>query len=177
MIDSERTQNIIVVLTIMISLISLVGLASSSAYYSGSYQIIRDLEIDLVDVQVTNVDPANETVNPIVRAVFSVIAPQAASGKATITFLRCEIHVNGESFDYATFRRAIRFDEGVVTSGYNETFSVGSTIAQMADKQILYNASLEDSWTFSITLFVFYHMFEARGEDVRVLIFTHQGID
>jgi hypothetical protein len=177
MIENERTQNILVVITIIVSLVSVVGLMSSSSYYGGSYMIIQNLEIDLDDVYVSNVVPTNTSINPSVSVAFSVEAPEAAAGKATITYMRAQIFLNGESFQYAEFRRAIGYEDGVVTSGYNKTFSVGSTITQMQDKEILYNASLEDNWTFSITLTMWYHMFEARGEDIRVLVFAHQGID
>ena len=103
MIDSERTQNLLVLFTIIVSLISVFGLVSSSSYYSGSYQIIRELTIDLENVYVSNVDPGNETINPSLSMHFNILSPQTGSGKATITFLRAQVFLNGKSFQYAEF--------------------------------------------------------------------------
>ncbi|MHA1960846.1 MAG: hypothetical protein ACW99U_11470 [Candidatus Thorarchaeota archaeon] len=172
MISKDRPQNFIVVLTIIAAVFSGFSLVSTATHYSGSYIIISHLEVDLVDVTVRNVDPTNTTINPSVSAAFNFKAPNVDAGSASLTFLTAQILLNGESFTYAYFRLSIPSEHRTVFPGYDRNFSVGSTISIMEDKQILYNASAIDTWTFTVVLTMFYHLFESRAESVRILAFA-----
>jgi len=175
MIESTKTQNAIVVATILIGVFSGVGLVSSTSFYSGSINVVASLDIDLQDILIANLDPTNESVNPALVMVFSVKAPQTGTGQMTLTFLRASVNLNNESLSYTSFQNFIVLKDRSVTPGYDRNLTVGSTILSLQDKQLLYNASEKVQWTFSITLFVFYHVFQSRAEEVRILVFAHEG--
>lgn len=177
LISSERSQNVIMVITLAIGILSGVSLAGSSAYYSGSYLMIQYLEVDLLGVRVSNLQPDNETVNPSLSISFNLQVPQTLSGDASVTFLRANVYLNGESFDYASFTKLLRAENRQLNPGYNKNYTIGSTIDVMSDKDILYAAYDESNWTFSILLTIFYHTFDSDASQVRVVSFSQVGVD
>ncbi|MFW9953510.1 MAG: hypothetical protein ACFFD3_03075 [Candidatus Thorarchaeota archaeon] len=175
MISDIKTQNIILVATLLVGLVSAVGLASSASWYSGSYTIVRYLDIDLVDVRVANLDLENTTVNPALLFDFKVVAPSAAAGEAELSYFTMVVHLNGEKIAYAPFRKSVPLDLRTIYPEYNQTYTIGSTIIEDLDKQILYDAATNDEWTFSLTLYVFYDVFQSVGDQVRVIAYSYQG--
>ena len=176
MISDTKPQNIIFVVAMIIGLFSAAGLASSAAYYSGSYSIVRYLDINMTDVRVGNFDPDNLTINPSLVVDFNVLAPPAQTGEAKLTFLRVTVYLNGDKFSYTTFRKDIPRDFRTLYPNYNETFSIGSTITVEHDKQILYDAYNNDEWVFSFTLTVFYDIFDSPGDQVRIIAYSYNGV-
>ena len=173
MISDAKPQNIIIVITMIVGIISGIGLVTSASYYGGSYTMIRYLEIDLVDVSVSNFDPDNITQNPALSMRFSVNAPTGgAKGDAQITYFTAQVYINGDKINYATFKRDIPHDLQPLFPGYNETFSIGSTILQDLDKQVLIDAYNSNEWVISIQLTLFYHVFDAVGESVRIIAYS-----
>ncbi|MBS3794381.1 MAG: hypothetical protein KGY80_05775 [Candidatus Thorarchaeota archaeon] len=177
MISSERSQNVIMVITLIIGILSGVSLAGSSAYYSGSYLMIQYLEVDLINVRVNNLQPENETVNPGLSVSFNMQVPDTLSGDASVTFLRASIYLNGEDFDYASFTKRLSVENRELKPGYNRNYTIGSTIEVASDKELLYNAYDESNWTFSIVLTIFYHTFDSDASQVRVVSFSRVGVD
>jgi len=177
LISSERSQNVIMVITLIIGILSGVSLAGSSAYYSGSYLMIQYLEIDLIGVRVNNLQPENETVNPGLSVSFNMQVPETLSGDASVTFLRASIYLNGESFDYASFTKRLSAENRELKPGYNRNYTIGSKIEVASDKELLYNAYDESNWTFSILLTIFYHTFDSDASQVRVVSFSQVGVD
>ncbi|MHA1216140.1 MAG: hypothetical protein ACTSPE_05000 [Candidatus Thorarchaeota archaeon] len=177
MISDAKTQNVIVVVTLLVALVSGGALYNTTAYYGGSYIIVTYLDVNLTNVVVTNLDPTNMTVNPAVSLVFNFKAPEALSGHATLTSLTAKVWLNNDSLSYANFRYTIPADSRTVASGYDRNFTVRGTITELADKYVLYNASASSQWVFSIRLTLFYHVFESSAESVRVLMFAHEGVE
>ena len=175
MISKTKPQNLIVVVTIIIGLVSGIGLASSASYYNGSYLIIQNLQINLEEIRVTNLDPTNTSIDPEIALDFSFVAPETSDGEATITYLLATVYLNGDKMNYASFRRNIQSASRAITSGYNKTFTLSSTISELDDKYVLYNATADGDWTFSVTLTVFYHVFNAPAESVRIIPFSYEG--
>ncbi len=175
MIEHDRPQNIIIAAMIVIAAISSVYLYSNASHYSGSYVMINDLQIDLVDVRVLNYE--NMSLNPSLQMVFNVRAPDVATGSATLTYLRAVVYLNNESFSYTEFRLAIPKDKQTITPGYNENFTIGSTITVAEDKAIIYDAAANDIWTFGIVLTYFYHLFNSTAESVNILVFAWPKMD
>ncbi len=176
MISDSKPQNIIFIIAMILGLLSAAGLASSAAYYSGSYSIIRYLDIDMIDVRVVNFDPENTTINPALIFDFNVQAPPAQSGEAKLTFFTMSVKLNGDKFSYTPFRRDVHRDLRTLYPNYNETFSIGSTITVDQDKQTLYDAYSNDEWVFSITLTVFYDIFDSPRDQVRIIAFSYNGV-
>ncbi|MGV9168491.1 MAG: hypothetical protein ACOC38_00950 [Promethearchaeia archaeon] len=177
MISSERSQNAIMAITLIIGVLSGVSLAGSSAYYSGSYLMVRYLEVDLLRIKAQNLQPENETVNPSLTLSFNMQVPDVLSGKASVTFLRASVYLNGDSFDYTLFRKRLSMDDRELFPGYDKNHTIGSTITVDSDKEILYNAYEESNWTFSVVLTIFYHTFDSDASEVRVVSFSQEGVD
>ncbi|MFW9848440.1 MAG: hypothetical protein ACFFF4_04825 [Candidatus Thorarchaeota archaeon] len=175
MISDQKPQNIIFVITMILGIVSAAGLTTSAAYYSGSYAIVRYLEITKTDLRVAGFDPDNHTVNPALLVDFNVKAPPAQTGEAKLTYFTMSVHLNGESFKYTTLRKNIPLEHRTLYPNYNENFTVGSTITSESDKQLLYDAYENDEWVFAITLTVFYDIFDSPGVQVRVIAYSHIG--
>ncbi|MGQ4872212.1 MAG: hypothetical protein ACP6IT_10320, partial [Candidatus Thorarchaeota archaeon] len=98
-------------------------------------------------------------------------------GHATLTSLTAKVWLNNDSLSYANFRYTIPADGRTVASGYDRNFTVRGMITEMPDKYVLYNASANNQWVFSVRLTLFYHVFESSAESVRVLMFAHEGVE
>ncbi len=172
MISDTKPQNIIIVITMIVGIISGIGLVNSASIYGGSYTMIRYLEIDLVDVQVDNLDPNNITVNPSISMFFNVYAPPGAEGDARIKDFTAEIYVNGDKMNYANFRKSIPLDYRDLYPGYNHTYGIGSTLLSELDKQVLIDAYNSGEWVISIQLTLFYRVFDSVGDSVRIIAYS-----
>ena len=175
MISDTKPQNVIVVVTLILGIMSGIGLANSASYYSGSFVIVRYLDVSLDDVRVTNVDPTNETINPALYLDFNIKAPNASSGESRITFLTLSVFLNREHFQYAVFRKSISLDHQTILPGYDRTFTISSTVYELLDKQILYNATLNNEWIFSISMNMWYSVAQSDVDQLRQLSFSYNG--
>jgi len=175
MLSNTRPQNAVIAITIILGVTSGIGLVSTTSFYTGSGIIIQHLHFDLEDILIYALDPTNESVNPALVFVFNVGAPQVASGEAYMMYLSVKVSVNARSLNYTSFERSVTGAERVLTSGYNKNVTVGSTITELLDKQVLYNASSAGEWAFNVRVTMFYHLFQSRSESIRVLVFSHEG--
>ncbi|TFF92783.1 hypothetical protein EU546_07155 [Candidatus Thorarchaeota archaeon] len=175
MISDTKPQNAIVVITLIAAIISAMSLYSTASYYSGSYVLVQKLDVELVEIRLGNFHPENETINPSVAADFQFVAPATGSGTTRLYSLTVSIYLNGESFDYSYFRKIIPLEDRLVTSGYNKTFTVSSTIDSEIDKQLIFDAYSSGDWTWTSTMRLFYIVFESPAQSVRVLTFTYSG--
>ncbi|MHA2085537.1 MAG: hypothetical protein ACXABD_17405 [Candidatus Thorarchaeota archaeon] len=66
MISNTKPQNVIVVVTLILGIVSGIGLANSASYFSGSYVIVRYLEVDLTNVRVTNAT-STQQMKPLIQ--------------------------------------------------------------------------------------------------------------
>ncbi|MHA2085536.1 MAG: hypothetical protein ACXABD_17400 [Candidatus Thorarchaeota archaeon] len=103
------------------------------------------------------------------------MAPNASNGEAVITFLTISVLLNREQFRYALFRRSIPLDHRIVYPGYDKTFTVSSTIYELLDKQLIYNATLNNEWIFSISMTLFYRVAQSDADQIRFLSFSYNG--
>ncbi|RDE13928.1 MAG: hypothetical protein C4K47_04975 [Candidatus Thorarchaeota archaeon] len=175
MIASTKSQNIIVLSMIVIGVISGACLVSNTYSYDGSYALPRQLAVGLVDIQIANLDPSNESINPGLVMVFNLKAPDFTNGRMTLTRLLASVLLNNESIAYETFQNVVPLSERSVTAGYNKNLTVGSTVFELVDKQILYDASLSGNWTFDVTLTVSYYLFQGTTGSWRVFNFVYEG--
>jgi len=176
MIADTKTQNIIVVATLILGIVSGLGLVTSSSYFAGSVALVTNLEFDLLEVRITSLDPTNESINPHITLVFNIKAPMGDIGDASLSFLRASVTLNEEPFIYAQtqWRKNIPEVDQHLYPGYDKNFTMGETLSVLTDKQILYDAEASDAWTFSIVLYVSYRIFDARVSS-RDITFSHDG--
>lgn len=173
MISNAKPQNIIIVVTLLVALVSGFGLANSATYYSGTYAMVRNLSITLEDVRVGNFLPNNYTNTPSLFFEFNVFVPQGPPGDAQITYFTAVVSINGNQMSLSTFRKDISSAaQRSLHPGYNETYVIGSSITANRDKGYLYAAYNSSDWVFSVTLYVFYHSFDAIGEEVRTIAYS-----
>jgi len=177
MIADTKPQNIIVVAMIIFGIASGIGIATTANFYGGSYVIVKYLDVGLEEVRVGNLNPDNLTINPAIQMDFSIVAPEASAGEAYVTFLTASVYLNGDKLSYATFRRSIPSEHRTVTPGYDQTFTITSSIREPIDKYTLYNASADGEWVWGITLTIFYDVFDSPGDQVRVLAFSYEGYE
>lgn len=175
MIASTRSQNIIVLSTIVVSFISGVYLISNTSYYSGSYAIARYMAVNLEDIQIARLDPSNESINPGLTMVFNVKGPTIGSGQVDLVGFLASVYLNGQLLSLESFQNVVTASDRAVTAGYDKNFTVGSTILQLHDKQHLYNASQSGNWTFNIALTLSYSFFQSRLPSFRTLFFVREG--
>ena len=176
MIADTKTQNIIVVATLILGIVSGLGLASSSSYFSGSYALVANLEFNLLEVRITSFDPTNESISPRITLTFNAKAPIGSEGDSSLKFLRAWVTLNEEQFVYTQtqWRKNVPIANQSLYPGYDMNFTMGETIYDLTDKQILYDAEDSDEWSFSILLAVAYSVF---GEEAspRWITFSHEG--
>lgn len=175
MIADTKTQNIILVATLILGIVSGMGIASSSSYFNASYGLVSNLEVDLLEVGIIDLDPTNESVDPRITLVFNINAPTGSAGDASLIFLRAWVTLNEAEFVYTQtqWRKNIPFANQSLYPGYDMNFTMSETIYTLSDKQILYDADDSDEWTFSIRLAIVYTVFGA--ESNRYITFTYQG--
>jgi len=176
MIADTKTQNIIVVATLILGIVSGMGLATSSSYFAGSYALAANLEFDLLEVRITGFDPTNESINPRITLVFNAKASAGSSGDASLTYFRVQVTLNEAEFLYTqtAWRKSIPVADQPLYPGYDKNFTVGETIYDLNDKQILYDAEDSDDWTFSILLVISYSIFDDTSS-ARYIPFSHEG--
>ena len=176
MIVDTKIQNIIVGATLILGIVSGLGLATSSSYFAGSYALVTNLEFDLLEVRITNLDSTNESINPRITLVFNIKAPPGNIGDGTLTFLRATVTLNEAPFIYTQtqWRMNIPTEDQHLYPNYDKNFTMAETITVLSDKQILYDAEASDAWTFSIVLSISYRIFDARLS-FRYIPFSHDG--
>jgi len=176
MIADTKTQNIIVVATLILGIVSGLGLATSSSYFAASYTLVTNLEFDLLEVRITALDPTNESINPRITLTFNVNAPSGSGGDAALTFLRAWVTLNEQPFVYTQtqWRKNIPFADQSLYEGYDKNYTMGETIYTLSDKQILYDAADSGNWTFSILLAIAYDVFGSEASP-RYITFPYEG--
>lgn len=181
MISGTRSQNIIVLATMVLAVIGGASLASSSILYSGSYVMVSRLGVELDYITITNIDeanfdPYNESVVPYVSLRFSFKVIEDVVGDVQLRTIGASVTLNNESFDYSAWFRLIPPGDRALYGGYNKTFSLSSGLREAADKLIVKNAIDTDTWSFLIRLTLHYAVFRS-AESVRMLVFVHSGLD
>ena len=176
MIVDTKIQNIIVGATLILGIVSGLGLATSSSYFAGSYALITNLEFDLLEVRITNLDSTNESIDPRITLVFNIKAPPGNIGDASISYLRATVTLNDARIIYSQtqWRKSIPEVDRHLYPNYDKNFTMGETLTVLDDKQILYDAEASDAWAFDIVLVMSYRIFDA-SLSFRYIPFSHDG--
>ena len=162
MIASERSQNIIVVTTIIIALISVGMLASNSQYYGGTYALAGRLNVTLVGIQVSDIDYTNETIDPVIRISFNFYTDAEIEGSVRLRFIRSDLTLNNDSLSLEAYAYTLHDEEQVLYPGYNKTFTLSSVIIG-SDKTTVLEASNSSTWNWDISCDYYFIVFDERG--------------
>ena len=175
MIADAKIQNIVLAATLILGIVSGLGLAASSSYFAGSHSLVTNLEFDLLEVRITALDPTNESINPRITLVFNAKVSSGSAGEAALTYFRVQVDLNDRPFLYTQqWRKYVPSADQSLYPGYDTNFTVGERIYEILDKQILYDAEDSDDWTFSILLVISYSVFDT-ASTARYIPFTHEG--
>lgn len=183
MISDPRTQDLIVVTTLIAALISSVVLVQGVSLYTGTMAMVSGLDVDLEGVTVSdldpdNFDPANTSHVPRVLLEFRITVPLGASGTAFITSLTASLFLNEQKFVYVqSLFTNVPASLRKLYGGYNQTLVMTAVIYETYDKLILQDALQSGLWRFNVSLTLFYRVFDSRADSVRFYLFGYEGLN
>lgn len=162
MIASERSQNIIVVTTIIVALISVGMIASNSQYYGGTYALAGRLNVSLVGIQVSHIDYINESIDPVIRISFNFYTDSESEGNVRLRFVRADLTLNDDPLSLGAYAYTLHDNEQVLYPGYNKTITLTSTITG-SDKTAVLDANNSSTWNWNINCDYYFIVFDERG--------------
>jgi hypothetical protein len=174
MIENTKVQNGLIILTLVVSLFSAAVIVGNTNYYTGSYGLAHYLDVNLVDIRVANAD--NESLDPSIRFVLNFQTRNDTFGDASLSAIRIVSLLNRESIYGSAFRMDIPYVNGILDANYNRSFTVGSTITNDHDKQLLYDAYASGNWTWSVSVYYFYNVFNSDSDDRREIGYAYDGV-
>ena len=174
MITSERSQNVIVTLVIIVALVSSVFLVSNAQYYGGSYILAETLEVDLVETKVSGINHENESINPMISFTFNFQTNTRLTGNVRVKFIGLVVSLNNEAFSYTTFTQIIPEELEQLYPDYDRNFTLGRTTRE--DRDIVLRADNASSWNWFLTFRYYYITFDI-SESItwRFLDFNYTG--
>lgn len=163
MIASERTQNIIVVSVILITVVSSGFLVSNAAYYGGSYSLAGRLDVSLLEIRVSNLDHSNESIYPGLRLTFNLATDSLTEGNVRITFMGAEVTLNNDSLSYTTFSFTPQVVDQYLYPEFNRNYTMHNSASTSFDRETILLADSEDSWNWDIEFRYSFIVFDERG--------------
>ncbi len=162
MIASERSQNVIVTLVIIVALVSSVFLVSNAQYYGGSYILAEKMEVDLLETKVSKIDHENESIYPSISFTFNFHIDARLTGNVRMKFLGLVVSLNNEALTYTTFTRIIPDELEQLYPDYDRNFTLAKTTYTTQDRNIILQADNASSWNWFLTLRYYYITFDIR---------------
>jgi len=163
MIASERSQNIIVVSVIMITVVCSMFLASNAAYYGSSYSLAGRMNVTLLEVKVNNIDHTNETINPGLFLTFNLATSSTSEGNVRITFMGAIVWLNNDSLSYMVFSYTPPLAEQYLYPEFNNNYSLSNTATVSVDRQAILDADASGIWNWEIEFRYSFITFDERG--------------
>ncbi|MFW9965797.1 MAG: hypothetical protein ACFFEA_01455 [Candidatus Thorarchaeota archaeon] len=176
MLESRRIQDLIIITLIATGLFSTALLAGNAKYYSDSIALVEFLEVDIVDIRASNIDPTNYSVNPSLSFILNFKSPVDVDGEAYLAFIRVLATLNQESIIYPSLLREFRFEEEDLYAGYDKNHTIGSDITVDKDKDILFGAYNSGNWNWSLTVRYTYSVLSSPSQFRRTIMFSYEGV-
>jgi hypothetical protein len=149
MIASERSQNIIIIVTIVTAIVCTGFTVGNAQYYGGTYVLINRLEISLTDIHVSNV--GTNITNPVIALTFNLEMPFQATGNVRITFLGATVWLNDDILSYTSFAYVPPLADQYLQSNMNRNVTMSQTSGS-SDAQAVNDAYLSSTWAWNVTL-------------------------
>ncbi len=162
MIASERSQNIIVVITIITAIISAGMLTANSSYYGGTYSLAGRMDVSLVDIEIRYLDYTNESVNPKITLFFNLKANSELEGNVRITFMGASVYLNDDILSYTSFAYTPPLAAQYVHPGFNQTYGLFN-FAISNDREAVLQANSTDTWNWEVEFRYSFIVFDERG--------------
>ncbi|TFH03799.1 MAG: hypothetical protein E4H14_16040 [Candidatus Thorarchaeota archaeon] len=162
MIASERTQNMIVVIVIMVAIISSGLLVSNATYYGGSYSLAGRLEVNLIEVKVTNINHTEGSSDPSISLTFNLHTSSLYEGNVRITFMGATITLNEDLLSYTPVAYTPPVSEQYLHPEFNETYTLSNT-ATTYDREAILDADTSSTWNWEIRYRYSFIVFDQAG--------------
>jgi len=162
MIASERTQNMIVVTVIMVAIVSSGFLVSNATYYGGSYSLAGRLEVNLLEVRVTNVNHTEGSSDPGISLRFNLHTSSVYEGNVRITFMGASLTLNDDLLSYTPVAFIPAQADQYLTPEFNRNYTL-SNVAISFDREAILDADTEDSWFWEIEYRYSFIVFDQPG--------------
>lgn len=174
MIESEKVQNALIIVTILVSLLSASIMVGNANYYVGSYGLAHYVDVELAEIRVSNAD--NESLDPVIRFILNFQTRNDTSGDAAISSLRVVATLNRESIYGTSFRMDVPFIDGSLHANYNRNFTLLNSLQDPHDRDIIYDAYASGNWTWHVTVYYYYSVFMSDSDDRREIGFSYEGV-
>jgi len=175
MISSDRTQNAIVAVTIIATIVSSLFLVGNAQYYSGSYALAGRMEVEIFKTTVSNIDPTNTSVFPGITFIFNMHTDAETEGNVRLKFLGANVHLNGDQLSYTRFAYTIPWNRQPLYPNYNENYTLGRTTASL-DRDTVLLANSTGQWHWEVTFRYYFITFdEADSITWRFIYFNWTG--
>jgi len=152
MIASERSQNIIIVATIITALISSGFLIGNAQYYGGSYVLAGQLDVNLVDIHVSNINTTDESEDPNIVLTFNLAIAAQAEGNVRITFVGATLWLNYDKLSLTSFSYNPALADQYLYSNFERDIMMSQTANTGTDRQTIIDAYLTSTWAWNVTL-------------------------
>jgi len=137
--------------------------------------MVRYMDINLEEISISGLDINNKSTDILMRLVFNFQIPDTSTGSVRLTYIAAQVIVIiddvADELSYTVFRRDISRQDGQLTPNFNRNFTIYGPITDSTDRNTLYNASVADSWNFSIELRYFYQSFGSTADDVNIRLY------
>jgi len=177
MISSQRSQNVIVSLVIIVALVSSVFIVNNEQYYSGSYELVGKMQVSLVKTVVSDIDPTNESLYPSISFTLNFRTDASTEGNVRLLFIGAIVWLNDDSLTYTDFRRGVTANaDQLLHPGYDVNFTLARTINSDTDRTSILQADSTDTWNWYIRVSYDFITFDEPGSRTsRVLYFNSTG--
>ena len=152
MIASERSQNIIIVLTISVAIIGSGFMVGNASFYGGTYALTERLEVSLANIYVGNIDPGNLSTRPLISLVFNMRITLQVEGNARITFLGATVWLNDDLLSLMAFASTPSLADQYLHSDYNKNVTMTQSAGPPDDNQAVWDAYTSSTWAWNVTL-------------------------
>ncbi|MFX1606635.1 MAG: hypothetical protein ACFFDD_12100 [Promethearchaeota archaeon] len=174
MISSERAQNVIVSFVIIAAVVSSVLLISNGQYYSGSYLLAGRMEVSLEELVVSDIDPENASIYPVISMTFNFHTDSPIEGDVRLTYIEAALWLNNDRLSYTVFNGYLNNDATrVLHPGYDRNFTLATRLNSNTDRNSVFDADGNDTWNWYIRFgYSFITFNEARSSVTRTLYFN-----
>ena len=168
MIASERTQNMIVVTVIIVAIISSGLLVGNATYYGGSYSLAGRLEVQLLEVKVSNVDHENASIYPTISLTFNLHTSSQYEGNVRITFMGASIRLNDDLLSYTPVSYIPPVPQQYLTPDFDRNYTLSNTADEGSgdlypDRQTIRDADTAGTWFWEIQYRYSFIVFDQPG--------------
>ena len=175
MISSERSQNVIVSFVIIVALVSSVLLINNVNYYSGSYVLAERVDVNMVEIVVSDINPANESIYPHLSFTFNFRTDSPTKGNVRLSSIEAAVTLNEDPLSLTIFDMGFNNNpDRFLHPGYNVNFTLQKTINSNPDRATVLLADNVSTWNWFLRLRYNLILFD-EGQSLRTLYFNWTG--